>query len=556
MPDAGDPARCVAPDGGGVGDCVTYTPAMVAGSRSGRFTRIDEAERVAVSVPDRGGGLVRVTLQASAATSVTVFLQGRPEDENHEGVLLTNEPEKSFLFRAHGNKTYELEVKAFITPPAGGSSWAVSWTYEPNVDCYEPNDTAATARRIPLDTPITAFAHAGIIEGDGVLVGPGLLDYYAFELTEPTTVRLAVTRPSDTAIAFELFDLTTETSTLVSSDLFAAAGVQSFSDELELPAGVHGVRVSSFASQRSTLGLPATPPADWNRPYTFSVQRTKVRSAGSGTLVCAAPVDAGVFDDECVRYQPATIAGMATTSMSLIDQKTVVRVPSISDPGGGLLRVTLSSLVPHSVVARRVGAPDAEVQEGVGPLMPTAGMAATESFLLRVQGGETYELEVALFVTPAQAPATSTVSWSYEPNVDCYEANDSRAKARRIPLGRAITAFAHGGPIAGDSLFVGPSIADWYRVQVPSAREVRLVVRKPSDTALAFELLDQRLEVLEGVDALGSGGVDLSSPWRALEPGEYLVRMTTAGSQPSSKRTTDALPADWNRPYTLTVEAR
>lgn len=529
---------------------------MVTGSRSGRFSRIDESERVAVSVPDRGGGLVRVSLQASSATSVTVFLQGRPEDENHEGVLLTNEPEKSFLFRAHGARTYELEVKAFITPPVGGSSWTVSWTYEPNVDCYEPNDTAATARRIPLDTPITAFAHAGIIEGDGVLVGPGLLDYYAFELTEPTTVRLAVTRPSDTAIAFELFNLTTDTSTLVASDLFAAAGVQSFSDELELPAGVHGVRVSTFGSQRSTLGLPATPPADWNRPYTFSVQRTKVPAGPTGAQVCAAPVDAGVNDDECVRYQPATIVGMATTSMSLIDQKTVVQVPSISDPGGGLLRVTLSSQVAHSVVARRVGAPEMEVHEGVGPLMPAPGMTSTESFLLRVQGGETYELEVSLFATPAQAPAMSTVSWSYEPNVDCYEPNDTRAQARRIPVGRPISAFAHGGPIAGDGLFVGPSLADWYRVHIPTAREVRLVVRKPSDTALAFELLNQRLEVRESVNALAGGGVDVSSPWTALEPGEYLVRMTTSASQPSSKRTTQALPADWNRPYTLTVEAR
>jgi hypothetical protein len=531
---------------------------MVMGSASGRFTRIDESQRVAVAVPDRGGGLVRVRLQASAATSVTVFLQGRPEDENHEGVLLTSEPERSFLFRAQGNKTYELEVKAFITPPMGGSTWTVSWTYEPNVDCYEPNDTAMTARRIPLDTPITAFAHAGIIEGDGVLVGAGLLDFYSFELTEPASVRLSATRAGDAALVFEFIDLSTSAPLLISTDLFAAPKVPSFSDEVELPAGVHGVRVSAFVSQPSTLGLPAMVPADWNQPYTLSVQRTKVGAAGAGAqVVCAAPVDAGApEDDECVRYQPASVSGMATTSMSLIDQKTLVQLPAIADRGGGLLRVTLSSEVPHSVQARRVGAPEAEVHEGVGPLMPTPGLPASESFVLRVQGGETYELEVSLFVTPAQPPATATVRWVYEPNVDCYEPNDARPHAKRIPVGRPITAFAHGGPIAGDGLFVGPSLADWYRVVIPTAREVRLVARKPSDTALAFDLLNQRLEVLENVDPLASGGTDAASAWRALEPGEYLVRMTTFASQPSSKPATEPLPADWNRPYTLTVEAR
>jgi hypothetical protein len=54
--------------------------------------------------------------------------------------------------------------------------------------------------------------------------------------------------------------------------MLAAGGVESTSDEVELPAGVHLVRMLSFASQPSSLATSETIPADWTQPYTLTVK--------------------------------------------------------------------------------------------------------------------------------------------------------------------------------------------------------------------------------------------------------------------------------------------
>jgi hypothetical protein len=460
------------------------------GTASGTWASGGDERIIPVEVSDRGGGLVEVRLEASVPTEVNVRLAGRPIDELHLGVAVRvgdDVASRRFVFRAQGQKRYQLEVRPVGTP-AAAASWTVSWSYQPNLDCFEPNDTLATAKRIPLDVPVQAYAHAGIIEGDGLLVGPGLLDFYRFELIEPTTVRLVVTRPSDTAIAFELWDGATDASWLVGTDLFAPAGQPSSSGDLELPAGTHYVRVSSFASQPSTQELTSPVPADWNQPYTLMVKRSAFGGAAAwqAPLACATPVTAPANDDECVRYTPASVSGTSSFSLGASGAVQVVPMAPIADPGGGLLRVTLTASHAAEVRVRRVGAPPGEDHDGVA--VRVGDDVGTRSFLFRAQGQERYELVVTLLLDPAPDTAALTVGWVYEPNVDCYEQNDTPASARRIPLDRPITAFAHGGVIAGDGLFVGPSFADYYRFVLPEPRRVSLSVRKPSATAYTFEL--------------------------------------------------------------------
>lgn len=544
------PRLCPVVGEGEVGECVPYTPSTISGSESGSGAR-----QLEVNVGDVGGGLVEVTLSATAATEVNVRLQGRPEDETHFGTSVRVDDmvtERRFVFRAQGQRRYLLDVKPVGTPSAG-ATWSVQWRYQPNVDCFEPNDTLATAKRIALDTPIEAYAHAGIIEGDGVLVGPGLLDFYRFELTEPTSVRLVVTRPSDTALAFEFWNAETDASWLVGTDLFAAAGVESSSDDLELPAGTHHVRVSTFASQASTSPLGAFP-ADWNQPYRLMVRRSKLpaTAAGDVALTCAAPVTPPANDDECVRYTPASVSGAESFSLAASGDQRVVTMAPITDPGGGLLRVTLRGTHAAEIIARRVGSQ--QEQFGVSVLVGDA--VDSRAFLLRAQGGERYELVVTLLGDPQGQAVSHTVTWAYEPNVDCYEHNDTPASARRIPLDRPITAFAHGGVVADDGLLVGPSFADFYRFVLTAPRKVTLAVRKPSDTAYTFELWSEADGVLAAVDHLASGGVEATSPEVELGVGVHLVRVGTFVSQPSTLQTTDPLPADWNQPYTLTVKTR
>jgi hypothetical protein len=259
------------------GECTPYTPATVAGSKSGTWASGRTLDTVLLDISDVGGGLVEVTLTGTDhPTEVSVRLQGRPEDEWHPGVdVLVSDSTtltRGFVLRAQGEKRYQLELRPIGTPaPDKSASYTVTWAYKPNVDCYEHNDSVATAKRLPLDVPIQAYAHAGIIEGDGILVGPSILDFYRFELPSPRRVSLSARKPSDTALTFELWEPASQ-GALAATDMFAGANEDSTSEELELPAGTHYVRVNTFASQPSTQTTDTPLPADWNRPYTLTIK--------------------------------------------------------------------------------------------------------------------------------------------------------------------------------------------------------------------------------------------------------------------------------------------
>ncbi len=263
----------------GIVECVPYTPAAVTGSESGTLTALDERATRPITIDDLGGGLVEVRVSASHGTVAEVRLQGRPIAELSQGVSVRvsdDVGERRFVFRAQGGKTYDVELSPVVTPPEGGQTWTISWSYQPNVDCFEPNDTASTAKRIRLDEPVEAYAHAGIVEGDGVLVGPSLVDFYRFELTEKTTVQLVAKRPGTEVLVFEFWNAATDASWLVSTDGQAESNVESASEELELNAGTHHVRVVAFVSQQATWETTegeAPFPTTWNQPYTLTVKR-------------------------------------------------------------------------------------------------------------------------------------------------------------------------------------------------------------------------------------------------------------------------------------------
>jgi hypothetical protein len=257
-------------------DCVQYTPDAVEGAHDGAWATIEDVVVLPIDIADPGGGLVEVTLTiGDTPTSIDVLRRGAPDEEIHVGVLAGAEAERTeaFVFRAQGDHEYDLVVKPFVSPTdEGDDSFHVEWRYTPLVDCYEHNQSVAAARRIPLDTPITAHAHPGIIAGDGALVGPGVLDFYAVELAEPTRVRLAVTKPDDTPLVFEFWDPAIEYG-IVGVDSLGAGGVELHSDELELAPGTHIVRVAHFDAQPSTWNLRDPLPAGWTGPYTLTVQR-------------------------------------------------------------------------------------------------------------------------------------------------------------------------------------------------------------------------------------------------------------------------------------------
>lgn len=269
---AGDPKR--EPPVGEDDECVEYTPDEIDGSHAGTWVDFPDQVVLPIDIGDPGGGLIRVAVTvADTATSVIVRRRGAPDEEVHYGVDagVGEAREEMFVFRAQGDTAYDLILTPFASPGDEDNSYAATWTYEPNIDCYEHNQTVETARRIPLDRPIEAFAHAGIVVGDSTMVGPGMIDFYRIELAEPTRVRLAFIKPDDDSMLVELWDPAIEYA-ILGVDYLAPGDVEVHSDEIDLAAGTHYIRIGPFVSEASTWDFSEPLPARWNTPYTLTVQ--------------------------------------------------------------------------------------------------------------------------------------------------------------------------------------------------------------------------------------------------------------------------------------------
>ena len=95
-------------------------------------------------------------------------------------------------------------------------------------------------------------------------------------------------------------------------------------------------------------------------------------------------------------------------------------------------------------------------------LAPGIEPGETGSFHVRLQGNTTYELRVVPLNFRDDEPNGYTVEYAYEPLVDCYEANDTRETAKRIPLDTPIKAFLHPGIGPNSSRIVSFTADDWY----------------------------------------------------------------------------------------------
>lgn len=534
-------------------ECQTYTPDEVDGEANGTLADAESEGIIPIQIGDVGGGLVAVTLSALDPTSVIVRLAGAPEDQIHEGVdtLVSDERStRSFTFRAQGNKSYELVVKALGNTP---SSYDVFWEYEPNVDCFEPNDTLATAKNIALNAPVQAYAHAGIIEGDGLLVGPGMLDYYSFELPSAAKVKLRVKKPSDTALSFEFWNADTDASYLVGTDHLAEANDISESDELELPAGVHHVRVSSFASQPSSVNDDGTFPADWNQPYELTVLAPSITNICEPDDMTPAPQNNPSATNECIDYTPASVSGtyVGNWAGKEIDKTTI----DVSDPGGGLVQVTLNASIPTEAQVRLPGAGDEAVHYGVDVLV--SDDRDERFFTFRAQGQTTYDLELVRLKTPEEGDVLDySLTWTYAPNYDCYEVNDTPSQAREIPLDTVIEAFAHPGITDEEGLLVGPGADDYYKFVLEEPTTVALSMIKPGESALVAEFYTaEDVSHLVGTDALAPAGQETTSEDFELPPGTHWIKVSVP-TQESVTVDDDPIPADWNNPYKLQVKRR
>jgi hypothetical protein len=161
-----------------------------------------------ITVPaDPGGGSVTVSLKANAGirpllgVQVLPLVGGSIFTEATEPARNLAPPLLEMVFEVAPGRSYQLTLRAAAA--AGGvtfpQSYTANWSFTSRVDCYEPNDTLATAKAIPMENPILASFITGYRDSNSIpALSVPTLDFYRFELHAPTTVRITLSDVVDT----------------------------------------------------------------------------------------------------------------------------------------------------------------------------------------------------------------------------------------------------------------------------------------------------------------------------------------------------------------------
>ncbi len=292
------PDSCPTPDGGpaevtqdggtpdgatgeDLGECTPYTPATIAGTKTGSFAANDDVVTIPLPATDVGGGLLKITMTAERALETSIWLlEGEKKDEGRWEAGVMDGETGSFHVRLQGNTTYELRVVPLNFRDDEPNGYTVEYAYEPLVDCYEANDTRETAKRIPLDTPIKAFLHPGIGPNSSRIVSFTADDWYWFELPEERSVTLRGNLPGDNTAYFSVRD--SEDATVYCDDRNFGMSTDSASTAQDvatctgtLPAGKYWVKAAIDNSEYPGTGTGEPVPTSWNNPYTLTIETAK-----------------------------------------------------------------------------------------------------------------------------------------------------------------------------------------------------------------------------------------------------------------------------------------
>lgn len=266
-------------DGGDLGECVVYTPASISGTKSGTFASNTDVVSIPLPATDVGGGLLKVTIAAQTqALEVSLWLgEGEKKDEGRWEASVLDEENGAFYLRLHGGKAYELRAHALNFRDDRTNGYTVSWEYEPLVDCYEGNDTRESAKRIPVDTPIKAYLHAGIGPDDGRLVGGTADDWYTFELTEAKAAKLRVNVPGDNTAYFSVRNGEDVEVTCDDPNFGMGTSATDTAEDMEscvatLAPGKYWIKGGIANSEDPGTGIGETPPRSWSSAYTLTLE--------------------------------------------------------------------------------------------------------------------------------------------------------------------------------------------------------------------------------------------------------------------------------------------
>ncbi len=277
-------------------ECVMYEPTpTIPVDISGAWNTSGEAGQVVetITVPDdAGGGYVTVRIQSDTGSMRSqIFAEVIPEASasiSLPGQSVTDpaiDPDPSLVeavFEVAPEREYRLTLRglnrigASITYP---QAFTASWSFTSRVDCYEPNDTLATATAIPMENPIHATFIAGFRDSNSIpATSEPTLDFYRFELHAPSAVRITLSDVAD-EVRPRLIVYDEGGSAVGSSALAPAAGANAvYESEGALPAGWYRVRTdvalspSDFRRSSLTSNTDTEIPPHFLQDYTLVVE--------------------------------------------------------------------------------------------------------------------------------------------------------------------------------------------------------------------------------------------------------------------------------------------
>lgn len=191
-------------------ECVKYEPTMAGKEIGGNwdapgpeFAKVHQI----LAPADPGGGYVTVKLQANDGMRAGMTVEVLPDAPGSifsgatSAATHDNPTGIEVVFEVAPNRTYLVSLYAASATTAVGfpQKFEASWSYTSRVDCYEPNDTFESAKAIPLGKSIEATFVSGYRDANSIeAASEPTLDFYWFELHEPSAVRITLSDVPET----------------------------------------------------------------------------------------------------------------------------------------------------------------------------------------------------------------------------------------------------------------------------------------------------------------------------------------------------------------------
>lgn len=260
----GDVASSAGGSDGGSAPANCYEPTPASGEDGYVATPAARTHTFEITLPDDPeGGLVRVAITGRQIIS-TVSVKGATDgsfmnidgDAPEEGGTFTG------TFVGAPGVTYLVDVDDSYANEEHDSPVELTWELDPTRDCFEPNDTPASAASIALDEDVVAFPFAGYTTNDW----PSYEDhddYYAVEIAAAGTLTVTL-EPGPDALALTVSSADAPDASLADTYSLDESMVEV---EIEVEPGTYLVLIEPFVSPiyNSFDGEPT----QWERPYTL-----------------------------------------------------------------------------------------------------------------------------------------------------------------------------------------------------------------------------------------------------------------------------------------------